>query len=175
MAINKTKIVLDSDVVIHFMKGDCLSLLFDIFPEYQYLILDVVYSELSKNSQTKTIIDNISKYMPSKIERIEFKPTGAMMKEYARLIRNLGKGESACMIYCIDNQDVLGSSNLKDIKEYCESHQITYLTTIDFLYYAYMRKIMTKQECDTFIQQVVSKGSKLPIVDISRYSCSVYI
>ena len=59
MAMNKTKIVLYSDVVIHFMKGDCFPLLFDIFPEYQYLILDVVYSELSKKPQTKTYIDNI--------------------------------------------------------------------------------------------------------------------
>ena len=175
MAINKTKIVLDSDVVIHFMKGGCFALLFDIFPEYQYLILDVVYSELSKNTQTKTYINNISRFMTSKIKMVDFKPTGAMMKEYALLLRTLGKGESACMIYCFDNKDVLGSSNLKDIKEYCESHQITYLTTLDFLYYAYIRKIMTKQECDAFIQQVISEGSKLPIVDISKYACSVVI
>ena len=113
--------------------------------------------------------------MTSKIKMVDFKPTGAMMKEYALLLRTLGKGESACMIYCFDNKDVLGSSNLKDIKEYCESHQITYLTTLDFLYYAYIRKIMTKQECDAFIQQVISEGSKLPIVDISKYACSVVI
>ena len=173
--MNKTKIVLDSDVVIHFMKGDCFPLLFDIFPEYEYLILDVVYSELSKETQTKTYIDNISRFMASKIKVVDFKPTGAMMREYALLLRSLGKGESACMIYCLDNKDVLGSSNLKDITEYCESNQITYLTTLDFLYYAYIRKIMTKQECDAFIQQVISKGSKLPIVDISKYSCSVVI
>ena len=67
---------------------------------------------------------------------VDFIPTGAMMKEYALLLRTLGKGESVCMIYCFDNQDVLGSSNLRDIKDYCESHQITYLTTLNFLYYA---------------------------------------
>lgn len=175
MANNKTKIVLDSDVVIHFMKGDCFTILFDIFPEYQYLILDVVYAELTRNPQAKTFIDNISKFMTSKIQIIEFKPNGSMMKEYALLLKILGKGESACMIYCYKNHDVLGSSNLKDIKEYCESHDITYLTTLDFLYYAYIRKKMTKQECDSFIQQVIAKGSILPIVDISKYSCSVII
>ena len=176
MATNKTKIVLDSDVVIHFMKGECFSVLFDVFPEYQFLILDVVYSELSKNSQTKTFVDNIARFMSSKIQMIQFKPTGASMKEYAMLLRTLGKGESACMIYCYENQDVLGSSNLKDIKDYCESHKITYLTTLDFLYYAYIRKKMTKQECDEFIQKVISKGSKLPSdVDISKYTCSVTI
>lgn len=175
MLKNKTKIVLDSDVIIHFIKGDCSTLLFDIFPEYQYLILDVVYDELSKNTQTRTVIDNIAKLMPDKLQKIQFRPAGVMMREYAQLLRTLGRGESACMIYCYDNKDVLGSSNLRDIKEYCASHDITYLTTLDFLYYAYVRQKMTKEECDEFIQKVVCKGSKLPVVDISKYSCQVEI
>ena len=92
--------------------------------------------------------------------------------EFARL-RNtllLGKGESACMVYCRDNKDVLGSSNLRDIKEYCSRNQITYLTTLDFLYYAFIRKKMTKEHVDAFIAEVVNKGSKLPIVDIEKYT-----
>ena len=31
---------------------------------------------------------------------------------------------------------MLASSNLKDIKTYCNKNQITYLTTFDFLYHA---------------------------------------
>ena len=81
----------------------------------------------------------------------------------------MGKGESACMVYCRDNKDVLGSSNLKDIKEYCANNQITYLTTIDFLYYALMRKKITKAEVDVFIADVIAKGSKLPSVNIENY------
>ena len=34
----KTKIVLDADVIIHFVKAGQFSLLLDIFPEYQYLL-----------------------------------------------------------------------------------------------------------------------------------------
>ncbi|MGL5016046.1 MAG: hypothetical protein ACRC6V_17460 [Bacteroidales bacterium] len=173
MMKTKTKIVLDSDVVIHFMKGDCFTLLLDIFPEYDYLILDIVYDELSKSHQTRTFIDNIISFMPDKLQMIKFQPTGNMLREYAMLSRSLGKGESACMIYCHDNKDVLGSSNLKDIKDYCSKHDITYLTTLDFLYYAFVRKKMSKEECDVFIGQVVSKGSKLPDVNISQYVCSV--
>ena len=44
---NKTKIVLDDDVIIHFIKAGQFSLLLDIFPKYQYLILDVVYNEVT--------------------------------------------------------------------------------------------------------------------------------
>ncbi len=51
---NKTKIVLDADVIIHFIKAGQFSLLLDIFPEYQYLILDVVYNEVTKQREIKT-------------------------------------------------------------------------------------------------------------------------
>ena len=44
MEHKKTKIVLDADVIIHFMEANYFSILPDIFPEYEYLILDVVYN-----------------------------------------------------------------------------------------------------------------------------------
>lgn len=167
----KTKIALDADVIIHFVKAEQLSLLLDIFPEYQYLILDVVYNEVTVNRATKTQIDNTLNFFASRIANIKFNPKGESRLEYARLRSKLllGKGESACMVYCRDNKDVLGSSNLKDIKEYCTNNNITYLTTIDFLYYAFIRGRMTKGDVDAFIAEVIAKGSKLPSVDIEKY------
>lgn len=97
----KTKIVLDADVIIHFVKAGQFSLLLDIFPEYQYLILDVVYDEVSVNRSNKTQIDNTLIFFASRIESVKFDPKGASRLEYARL-RNvllLGKGESA--VWCI--------------------------------------------------------------------------
>lgn len=58
MGHKKTKIVLDADVIIHFMEAESFSLLLKIFPEYEYLILDIVYNELSKNIKTRNFIDN---------------------------------------------------------------------------------------------------------------------
>ena len=58
MEHKKTKIVLDADVIIHFIEAGNFSLLPDIFPEYEYIILDVVYNEVSKNSKTRGFIDN---------------------------------------------------------------------------------------------------------------------
>ena len=165
----KTKIVLDADVIIHFIKGGRFSLLLDIFPEYEYLILDVVYNEVTVNRVSKTQIDNTLQFLKSRISLVNFTPSGDSRLEYARLISTLGRGESACMVFCRDNNDVRGSSNLRDIKEYCDKNQITYLTTIDFLYYAYVRKKMTEEECGKFIADVNSKGSRLPVVDIMTY------
>jgi hypothetical protein len=71
------------------------------------------------------------------IELEEFAPTGEMLHEYAKLSNTFGDGESACMAYCKFNHDVVGSSNLKDIKKYCDDNNITYVTTLDFLYYAF--------------------------------------
>ena len=165
----KTKIVLDADVIIHFIQGDSLSLLLEIFPEYGYIILDVVYNELAKNRATKIQLNNTLNLYNAKFSKINFAPSGQSRQEYARLISTLGRGESACMVYCRDNQDVLGSSNLRDIKKYCEDNQITYLTTIDFLYYAFVRHKMSATEISEFISQVKAKGSKLPSVEIETY------
>ena len=57
MECRKTKIVLDADVIIHFIEADCFSLLPDIFPEYEYVVLDVVYNEVAKNNKTKGFIE----------------------------------------------------------------------------------------------------------------------
>lgn len=132
------------------------------------------YNEVAKNNKTKGFIDNYLHFFP-KLKKEEFAPKGESIKEYFLLQRTLGKGESACMVYCRDNQDVLGSSNLRDINSYCLANNITYLTTIDFLYYAYCRKKMTGQECAEFMQAVNDAGSKLPMIDITQYVCTVQI
>lgn len=172
MAGQKTKIVLDADVIIHFFKGGKLPLLPRILPEFQFLILDVVKREipplLSKALEQMIVRDK------SLVEE-SFGLTSGEMREFAALTAacglGLGKGESACMVYCLYHNDVLGSSNLRDVKQYCESHGITYLTTVDFLYYAIQRKLMTKEEASAFVQQVVAAGSKLPNVDFDTYFC----
>ena len=44
--MTKTKIILDADVIIHFYKGGCLTLLPKILPAYQYIVLSHVYQEI---------------------------------------------------------------------------------------------------------------------------------
>lgn len=164
----RTKIVLDADVVIHFAKGGLLSLLPRIFPEYDYVLLEAVREELL--SDIRTEVDNLMLYLKT-ITLLPFSPKGDMLREYARLRSRFGKGESACMAYCLFTHNVVGSSNVRDIKEYCEEKQIVYLTTIDFLWYAWRKDMLTPEEISVFIGEVKSKGSKLPLVDIEKYVC----
>lgn len=167
--MEKVKIVLDADVIIHFSKGGCLSMLPSVFPEFGFVILSHVRDEL--RGETRVQVDNQIQLLKN-ITLIEFDPTGEMMREYIRLKSelNLGKGESACMVYCRYNNDVIGSSNLRDIKDYCKENSITFLTTVDFLYYAYHRGMMSLEECNCFMDKVRLHGSKLPDVDIEHYT-----
>ena len=169
MSKKKVKIVVDSDVLIHFAKGSALSLLPSIFPEYQYIILSNVYEEV--RSLQKQLDNQISLLKNIVLE--EFDPTGEMLHEYANLCNTFGDGESACMAYCKFNHDVVGSSNLRDIKEYCNNNKITYITTLDFLFYAVKRRVLTADECNKIIKEVRTKGSKLPDIKIENYNCDV--
>lgn len=163
--MEKVKIILDADVLLHFAKAGRLNMLPEILPEYEHVVLSTVYDEIGS---IQNQLDNQIFFLKN-ISKETFNPTGEMMIEYARLLRSFGKGESACMAYCRYTHNVIGSSNLKDIKEYCEKQKITYLTTIDFLYYAMKRGKMSAEECEQFVKDVVAKGSKLPMVDFGKY------
>lgn len=167
----KIKIVLDTDVIIHFAKGEMLSMLPSIFPEYQFVVLDIVKSEIKRPLLTQlerqiSVLGNITE--------ITFGDTPEERREYFRLTSRavgLGRGESACMVYCLYHHDVVGSSNLKDIKEYCKRNGIAYLTTCDFLWYAWKRGMMTEDEIRAFVDRVKSAESILPEdFDMQHYS-----
>lgn len=167
----KTQIVLDADVVIHFAKGGRLSQLPSIFPDYEYVLLETVHGELK---DIRPQVDNQIMLLKN-ITLLPFEPHGEMLREYAMLRSRFGKGESACMAYCLFTHNVIGSSNLRDIRAYCEEKKITYLTTMDFLWYAWRKQMLTPAEISTFINEVRQKGSKLPEVDIEKYVCQTIL
>ena len=168
----KTQIVLDADVVIHFSKGGRLSMLPTILPNYEYVLLEAVHEELL--SDVRTQIDHQIALLKN-IKLLPIAPRGEMLREYAMLRSRFGKGESACMAYCLFTNNVIGSSNLRDIRAYCEEKKIVYLTTIDFLWYAWQYGLMTPAEISSFISEVRAKGSKLPEVEIEKYACKTIL
>lgn len=167
---DKIQIVLDADVIIHFSQGGYLHLLPQVIPDCSFVVLSVVRNELRQN--TKNELDNHIFYLKN-ISLIEYNPVGDERREFARLISTsglcLGRGESACMTYARFHHNVVGSSNLKDIKDYCSEFGIAYLTTWDFLYYAYKAGKMSKAEIAEFVLKVRDAGSILPDVDIESY------
>ena len=159
-------ILLDADVIIHFIKAGKLGTLPSIFPNKLYL-LDIVFEEVFRRRDFRTEIENRLKF--HFFHEISLPNDPDVLNEYARLSKDFGRGESACMAYCKFNHDILASSNLKDIKRYCVENGKQYLTTMDFLCEALKMDIMDNYECNRFIYKVNYSGSKLPCNSIEDY------
>lgn len=160
-------ILLDADVVIHFYKADRLSVLQQLY-KGRLLVLDLVLEELMRN---KTIAPHVENFLRFKVIQEYTIPSQdeQILKEYAFLRQTKGKGESACMAVCRYQNNILASSNLKDIKPYCEQYGIAYLTTMDILAIAYKKGLMPLSECDKAINAILSKQSKLPYANLSAF------
>lgn len=155
---SEPKILLDCDVIIHFIKAGKQLLLPKIYPG-RFVILDKIFDELMARPSNKIPVGNFITY--TKIEVIPMPKSIEIIKEYALLKKTKGVGEAACMAVARHTNDYIASSNLKDIRFYCEKHNIVYLTTMDILLEAYKLGIMSEIECDTFIKEVKSKDSIL--------------
>jgi predicted nucleic acid-binding protein len=155
MEMNRTVFILvDADVIIHLFKADKISLLNDLYPG-RIRMLDVVLAELLANRTVCKIVENM--FNLKLAEEIAF-PTSsnqAMFHEYLMLTRmHKGKGESACLVYCKHHKHIIASSNTKDILDFCETHDIAYLTTLDILSIALKRGMLTEAEINGLIRKI---------------------
>ena|ERR1039457_7113602 len=165
-------ILIDADVISHFISADKLYLLPQIFPDNKIFLLDKVYSELERFHRRKPLIDRMITsgwFIPLPFP--EDKPE--IKKEFAYIKKSLfkGDGESACMALARFTDNIIASSNLKDIRQYCDLHSIDYLTTMDFLCAALKGGLLRVKECDDFISRVIKAGSKLPVIRMKDHKC----
>lgn len=173
MGKKRTKVIVaDADVIIHFIKANEIYSINSIF-DFEIHVLDKVYNELTKQRHWEKIIDNL---IAQKIlKKINFPEDNQnIKKEYFYIKKQLtkGDGESACLAYVRYTENVLASSNLRDIKHYCDFHKIPFLSTMDFLCCALEKGVFDKDRCNNFINNVKSKGSKLPVNKIEDYKCT---
>jgi predicted nucleic acid-binding protein len=160
------KVLVDADVVSHFLQGGGLPLLNAVFPN-RLVMLSQVEEELREVRKFKNTIDNFICFC--KVEQLKLPNKGAITLEYAQLLRTFGKGESACMALARHRGNYIASSNLRDIKTYCTQHQITYYTTSDILHVAFTKKYITEADCDAFIAKVLAAGSKMPYATYQHF------
>jgi predicted nucleic acid-binding protein len=163
---DETKILLDADVVIHFVKAGYQMKLTSIFPG-RLIMLDKVKQELMKRRSDTLGIANFLDWCKIPVESMPNDVT--ILREYARLKQLRGEGESACMAVARFRSQYIASSNLRDIREYCEEYGITYYTTMEILEEAMNTGMMTETECDQFISEVKQKKSRLPVNSMKDY------
>ena len=164
--IGEPKILLDCDVVIHFLKGGKILELPTIFPG-RFVMLDKVHSELLKRNSNVLAIGVFLK--SAKIPVIPMPTDQIIVKEYFRLRKVMDDGESACLAVARHTKEYVASSNITQIANYCREYGIVYYTTMDLLVEAMTKGVMTETQCDNFIQEVINKGSRLPNVKIRDY------
>jgi predicted nucleic acid-binding protein len=152
------RILLDADVLSHFIKGGQAGLLNAVFPN-RLVILDEVMRELDRVSRFNQPLNILIKL--SNITIVSFADDDEVLMEFGNLLRQyLGRGESACMATARYHGDFIASSNLKDITRYCKQHGITYYTTLDILHFAVQDGHLTVDDCNTFITTIKKLGSK---------------
>jgi hypothetical protein len=175
MESSKRIILIDADVVSHFITANEHERLHLIFPDNPLYLLDKVHAELQQ-WPVAAVRTQISFLLGKKIRLMNFPEDDEVIKkEYAWIKNQLfkGDGESACLAVARYKKQVLASSNLKDIKNYCTMHRIDYLTTMDFLCEALRTGCLTEADCDHFISKVLAAKSKLPVTQMKDYKCRI--
>jgi predicted nucleic acid-binding protein len=164
--LSEALILLDADVVRHFINGGRILHLQNIYPK-RLVMIDKVKDELCRSRNIEPMINNL--IAMTGLQIMAFPKEIAVIKEYATLKKTLGDGESACLAVARHQKQFVASSNLKDIKTYCETNGIVYLTTMDILLEAILVGELTEAECDNFINDVKAKQSKLPCNTMAEY------
>ncbi len=162
------KILLDSDVIRNFISGNKINILHKIFPK-RFCILDRVKNELLRS---KSLVIPVTDFINnSKIEEIIFPEKNRdILYEYSELLYSgLGDGESACLAVARFYRKYIASSNLKDVKQYCEKHGIINYPTLEILHHAKINNIMSERDIDIFLNEAISKGRKLPFSTYKEY------
>ncbi|MCW3084251.1 MAG: hypothetical protein JWP12_1617 [Bacteroidetes bacterium] len=158
----------DSDILIHFFRGNKLKLLPKILPN-KICLLDAVVAEL-QYGRSPTLYDRIMKEIGSSIILEKFTDKPLIYNEWVKLVRaDIGSGESACLAMARYEGHHIASSNLRDINDYCKDNKIRVYTTMDLIHEAYTKGLLTEDDCDSFIIDVLDAGSRLPCSTFAEY------
>lgn len=160
------KILLDCDVIIHFLKGGKILELPTIFPG-RFVMLDKVQKELNKRNSNALAIGFF--LAAGSVPLIPMPTDQDIVKEYLMLKKSMDDGEAACLAVAKFKKEYVASSNITQITTYCVANGIIFYTTMDLLQEATIKGIMTDAECNTFIQEVKNKQSRLPCNTITEY------
>jgi hypothetical protein len=149
------KILLDCDVISHFIINN-LNDLPAILAPHQCFVLDYVYNEVAARPMRLAFLEPL--IQSGHIQKMSFPEDEIINKEFARIKSKrpiIGDGERACMAVARFNEDVVASSNFRDVAPYCNEHGILYIGTLDILSFAAIKEIYDESKCDSFIQNAL--------------------
>lgn len=152
-------ILLDCDVISHFITSNSLNDLPKILAPHQCVVLDNVYSEVAARPMRLAFLNAI--ITTGQIQKMAFPENLEVNKEFARIKSKnplIGEGERACMAVARYSEDIVASSNFRDVAPYCNKFSILYLGTLDILSVAVTKGIYSEHQCDIFIQTALTNN-----------------
>lgn len=169
-------ILLDADILSHFMASGREDLLPSIFQGHILMLVDQVYQEASHVPGEPGRKAALDRWMNThSVFRLAFPSDLSLdvVDEYFRLKAEhpcLGKGERACLSIARYYHDVIASSNFRDVAAYCNIHEIEYLGMLDILWIGIRNGSLTEAEADVIIDMAIQKdNARFPVRYIRDY------
>ncbi|GIO33276.1 DNA-binding protein [Paenibacillus albilobatus] len=95
--------------------------------------------------------------------RINYVDHPNQLKNFARLRKRFGDGESAVMAIAKDQNCTVGSDDLRATHKYCRTNSIPMLGSLGILYDSYDRDHIDEQEGQAILTDMLSKGYRCPV------------
>lgn len=168
-------ILVDADVISHFIATGHIFDLNKILSPHHLLIVDKVYKEASYHpSDDKRKADVDEWLAKSKAEKINFPSANRnIVLEFFKMKHEnpkLGDGETACMAMAKYGGETIASSNFRDVADYCKDNKIEYIGVLDILTIAKDKGYWTSEQCNQLINDAIATNqAKFPVDRIEDY------
>lgn len=168
-------ILVDADVIAHFMATDHIMELNGILAPHQLYIVENVYREATRHPSDANRKQKVDEWIAkSKTCVIKFPSQNQnIMREFFKLKHDnglLGDGECACMAMARYGQETIASSNFRDVAPYCDANDIEYIGVMDILQIAINKGYWTDEQCDQFIMDAIKENNaRFPVDRMEEY------
>ena len=172
--LNDKPIFYDTDCLASFLIIDQVSILQKMFSKI--IIPTPVYDELSNESTPVVIRNNLKSLI--KTSFVEVKDMSITSREYTAYScmikgfwgkKHLGKGEASVIAFAIENDGIVASNNLSDVKEFTDKYKLPLITTAIILAKAVETHLIDEFKANKLWEKMLEKNRNLPDDSFSNY------
>lgn len=164
MRIKNPPLILDNTVVSRFGIIKKFEILHNLYEKELIIPTNVILEAIVIPQVEKSLQDALSKKWIEEYT-LDFTTGQVELKEFARLRRQFGEGESAVMAVAKTWRCALASDDLRATRKYCENNNIEHVGCLGILYDAYVGGIITLSEGDILLSEMINNTKyKCPIM-----------
>lgn len=163
MRIKNPPLILDNTVVSRFGIIKKFEVLHNLYEKKLIIPTNVILEAIVVPEVEKSLIDAFKNKWIEEYT-LDFSSGQAELKEFARLRRQFGEGESAVMAVAKTWGCALASDDLRATRKYCENNNIEHLGCLGILYDAYESKIFSFSDGDKILSEMIN---------VTNYKCPV--